>query len=118
MDVLSTRSSAIAPRRLRSAGFIFVPTGPEGCPSHEAPKHDRIIEKCFFIDSTKSLLLQLADMCTYSARKIEEEEIGHPVRPLHREGIDLLRPLIASGDKALREVIAWMDEQIKKRPGT
>lgn len=81
-------------------------------------KHDRIIEKCFFIDSTKSLLLQLADMCSYNARKIEENAIGHPIRTHHKEGIDLLRPLIANGDEALREIIEWMDQQIKKRPGT
>ena len=80
-------------------------------------KHDRIIEKCFFIDSKKSLLLQLADMCIYSARKIEEVKAGHPVRAHHQLGMDLLRPLITDGNEALNEIIEWMDQQIKKRPG-
>ena len=37
---------------------------------------DRIIEKGFFIDSRKSLLIQLADLCTLHTRKDEERKIG------------------------------------------
>lgn len=81
-------------------------------------KHDRIIEKCFFIDSKKSLLLQLSDMCAYSARKIEEVKVDHPVRPHHQVGMRLIEPLITDGNEALSEIIDWMDQQIKKRPGT
>lgn len=81
-------------------------------------KHDRIIEKCFFIDSSKSLLLQLCDMCVYSARKLEEEKLGYPIREHHREGIELIQPLIQAIDAPFQEVIDWMDQQIKKRPGT
>jgi len=35
-------------------------------------KLGQIIEKAFFIDSTTSLVLQLCDLCAYSARKKEE----------------------------------------------
>lgn len=81
-------------------------------------KHDRIVEKCFFIDSKKSLLLQLADMCTYSARKLEEAAIEHSVRSHHHIGMELLKPLITDGNEATLEIIEWMNQQIKKRPGT
>jgi len=81
-------------------------------------RHDRIIEKCFFIDSSKSLLLQLCDMCAYHARKREEQRMKHPIRDHQLEGISLLEPLIYKEEEALTEVIDWMDQQIKKRPGT
>ena len=80
-------------------------------------RHDRIIEKCFFIDSTKSLLLQLCDMCAYYARKKEEQKLNCPIRERHQAGIDLLEPLILKKQEPLLEIIEWMDEQIKKRPG-
>ena len=81
-------------------------------------KLDNIIEKCFFIDSQKSLLLQLCDLCAYSARKREEAALGRTIKPHHQEGINLVTPLIRQGDESLAEVIEWMTQQIKKRPGT
>lgn len=81
-------------------------------------KLDQVIEKCFFIDSQKSLLLQLSDMSTYCARKMAEQIHGVPVRKEHQVCIDAIQPLLTSGDESLLEVIEWMDEQIKKRPGT
>ena len=55
---------------------------------------DRIIEKGFFIDSAKSLLLQLCDLCAFSARKKEEEKAGLRITPIDRDGIDGIDPLI------------------------
>lgn len=81
-------------------------------------KLDNIIEKCFFVDSQKSLLLQLCDLCAYSARKREEAALGLKLRDHHREGVELIRPLIRKGDESLAEVIEWMTQQMKKRPGT
>ena len=81
-------------------------------------KLDQVIEKCFFIDSRKSLLLQLSDMCIYCARKMAERNYGHPIRSEHEICIEAVRPLITTGDESLLEVIEWMDQQIKKRPGT
>jgi hypothetical protein len=77
-----------------------------------------IIEKGFFIDSRHSLLLQLCDLCAYAARKKEELAIGHPVRDHHKSGIALIESLLHKGDEAFPDVIAWMTDQIKKRPGT
>lgn len=80
-------------------------------------KHDRIIEKCFFIDSSKSLLLQLCDMCVYYARKKLENEYGFPVREHHKKGIQLLNPLLSPDNSSDVEMFNWLDLQIKKRPG-
>lgn len=76
-----------------------------------------IIEKGFFIDSRHSMLLQLCDLCAYAVRKKEELAIGHPVRDHHKQGIALVETLLHKGDEAFPDVIAWMTDQIKKRPG-
>ena len=79
----------------------------------------RIIEKGFFIDSSKSVILQLCDLCAYVLRKKEEAIAGFRDNPIHHEGIAILEPLIHRGDEALRDVLAWISaEEKKKRPGT
>jgi len=74
---------------------------------------DRIIEKGFFIDSRKSLLLQLADLCTLHARKDEERKLGLPPKSIDDEGIELLKGLIHRGDEAFADVIQWL-QQVQK----
>lgn len=82
-------------------------------------KLGRVIEKGFFIDSSKSVILQLCDVCALTLRKKEEAEAGLRDNPLHHSGIALLDPLIHRGDEALQDVLAWISaEQKKKRPGT
>lgn len=74
---------------------------------------DRIIEKGFFIDSKKSLLLQLADLCTLHARKDEERKIGLPRKSIDDVGIELLRGLIHRGEESFPDVIQWL-QQVQK----
>lgn len=74
---------------------------------------DRIIEKGFFIDSRKSLILQLADLCTYQARKLEERKLGIPPRSIDDGGIARLEPLIFRGNEAMPDVIRWLSNQKK-----
>jgi len=74
---------------------------------------DRIIEKGFFIDSKKSLLLQLADLCTLQARKSEERKLGLPSKSIDDEGIHLLEPLIHRGEESLRDVNQWLQQVAK-----
>jgi len=69
---------------------------------------DRIIEKGFFIDSRKSRLIQLADLCTLQARKQEERKIGLPPKSIDDQGIELIQPLIHRGQEALPDVIQWL----------
>jgi hypothetical protein len=74
---------------------------------------DRIIEKGFFIDSHKSLLLQLADLCTLLARKDEERKIGLPPKNIDDTGILLLQHLLHRGEEAFPDVIQWL-QQVQK----
>jgi hypothetical protein len=81
-------------------------------------KLGQIIEKGFFIESEKSLVLQLCDLCVYSARRKEEQKLGLPVKLLDQGGIPLIEPLIHIGDERLRDVNAWLEQQQRKgRPG-
>jgi hypothetical protein len=74
---------------------------------------DRIIEKGFFIDSKKSLLIQLADLCALHARKHEERKIGLPAKPIDDAGIALLQGLIHRGEESFPDVIQWL-QQVQK----
>jgi hypothetical protein len=81
-------------------------------------KLGQIIEKGFFIESEKSLVLQLCDLCVYSARRREEKKLGLPVKPLDDTGIPLIEPLVHVGDERLRDVNSWLEQEQKKgRPG-
>lgn len=71
----------------------------------------QIIEKGFFIDSSKSRVLQLCDMCVLHARKKAEAESGRLPKPFDVEGIKLLEPLILRGNELFGDVIAWLRQQ-------
>lgn len=75
---------------------------------------DRIIEKGFFIDSKKSLLLQLCDLCAYSCRRLEEHNAGLPVKPLDELVIRAVRPLLHHGEESLADVLAWLESEQKR----
>jgi hypothetical protein len=78
----------------------------------------QIIEKGFFIESDKSLPLQLCDLCTYAVRRLEEEKAGVPVKLIDQACIPWVRPLIHRGKEAMPDVLAWLESQQKKeRPG-
>jgi hypothetical protein len=82
-------------------------------------KLGQVIEKGFFIDSAKSVVLQLCDLCALTLRKKEEAKAGLRDNPLHHSGIALLEPLIHRGDEAWQDVLEWItDQEKKKRPGT
>jgi len=72
---------------------------------------DHIIEKGFFIDSSKSHALQLADLCIFYARKLEEIKIGLPAKHIDSRGIELIAPLIHRGSESMPDVLAWLTEQ-------
>ncbi len=80
-------------------------------------KLGQIIEKGFFIESEKSLVLQLCDLCVYTARRKEEQRLGLLVKSLDQSGIPLIEPLIHVGDERLRDVNVWLEQQKKGRPG-
>jgi hypothetical protein len=71
----------------------------------------QIIEKGFFIDSAKSRILQLCDMCVLHARKKEEVKAGSAPKPFDVEGINLIESLILRGNEQIWDVIAWLKSQ-------
>lgn len=75
---------------------------------------DQIIEKGFFIDSRKSLLLQLCDLCVYGCRRLEEEKAGFLVKEINRPVIEALKPLLHRGKEPLPDVLAWLESEQKR----
>jgi hypothetical protein len=81
-------------------------------------KLGQIVETGFFIESQKSLVLQLCDLCVYTARRREEKKAGLTIKPIDEGCIPLIEPLIHVGDERFRDVNAWLTaEQKKGRPG-
>jgi len=70
-----------------------------------------VIEKVFFIDSRKSLPLQLCDLCALAARKKAERESGVPPRSIDDQGIKLLEPLVSKADERLSDVLRWLRDR-------
>ncbi len=73
-------------------------------------KLDRIIEKGFFVDSRKSIVLQLADLCIYQARKLEEAKLGLPVKSVDTVGIAKVSRLIHQGPESFADVLRWISQ--------
>ncbi len=68
----------------------------------------RVVEKGFFIDSTKSRVLPLCDLCSLHSRKLEEGKIGRAEKSIDAEGIKLTRPLIHQGNEQIMGVLDWL----------
>jgi hypothetical protein len=71
----------------------------------------QIIEKGFFIDLTKSRILQLWDVCVLQARKKEEEKAGLLPKSFDIEGIKLIEPLVHCGNERIRDVLEWLKKE-------
>ena len=77
-------------------------------------KLGQIIEKGFFIDSSKSVVLQLCDLCAFTLRKKVEAKAGFRDDPLHHGGSALLDPLVHRGNENVQDVLRWVaDEKMK-----
>jgi len=79
--------------------------------SRDRLRLSQIVEKGFFIESRKSLLLQLCDLCTFSARKREEEKIGRRISQTNRLLAKLADPLVYRAREATTDAIAWLQQQ-------
>ena len=73
----------------------------------------QVVEKVFFIDSAKSRILQLCDLCVFSARKREEARWKGPAKSFDQEGINLVDRLAHKGNEQIWDVLAWLAEQQK-----
>ena len=78
----------------------------------------QIIEKGFFIESHKSLALQLCDLCAYVIRRHEEIKAGRKAKPVDAELWKMAEPLVTMGDEKFSDMMGWLESQQKKeRPG-
>jgi len=71
----------------------------------------QIIEKGFFIDSKKSLPLQLCDLFALSARKQAERMWGGAHKTVDDSGIQLVDSIRFTDDKDDMDVLKWLKEQ-------
>ncbi len=77
-------------------------------------KLGQIVETGFIIESQKSAILQLSDLCVYAARRKEEKRIGLTIKAIDEGGLPLIDPLIHVGDERFQDIIAWLTEEQKK----
>lgn len=73
---------------------------------------DRIVEKGFFVDSRKSLVLQLVDLCAYALRRYVEGATR--LKDMDRSAYAIIQPLIHRGNERTMDVIKWLTEEQKK----
>ncbi len=74
----------------------------------------RIVEKGFFIDSSKSLPLQLCDLFTLSLRKSDERNFGFQAKSIDDSGIEIAERLCVVDSQNDLDVLAWIAEERKK----
>ena len=78
----------------------------------------QIIEKGFFVESDKSLVIQLCDLCAYIVRRHEEGRETGKSKPVDAALWQLVEPLVIVGDERFRDMMGWLESQQKKeRPG-
>ena len=78
----------------------------------------QIIEKGFFIESHKSLVLQLCDLCAYIIRRHEEIRHGLKEKLVDGDLWKLVQPRITVGEEKFADMMEWLESQQKKeRPG-
>ncbi len=68
----------------------------------------QIIEKGFFIESSKSLPLQLCDLYALSLRKHHERLIGLPGKSVDGSGIARAVQLCYQGDERFADIMQWL----------
>jgi hypothetical protein len=71
----------------------------------------QIIEKGFFIDSRKSLPLQLCDLYSMSLRKHHERVSGATPKTIDDSGIERALGLCFKGDEKFVDVTQWLSRQ-------
>ena len=80
----------------------------------------RLIERGFFVDSTKSAPIQLLDLALYYIRKLEEHKLGRTVSAVHQQTFPLIEEISESlmTFERTSEVVGWAQvwtQQEKKR---
>jgi len=72
-------------------------------------KTTNIIEKGFFIDSSKSFALQLVDLAAYYIRKYEENELGLRVSDVDKQTFGKIKELASTGiGSNVVDILEWV----------
>lgn len=72
-------------------------------------KTTKIIEKGFFIDSSKSFALQLVDLAAYYIRKYEESKLGFRVNDIDKQTFEKIEKLISTGiGSNIGDILEWV----------
>ena len=72
-------------------------------------KTTNIIEKGFFIDSSKSFALQLVDLTAYYIRKYEENELGIRVSDIDKQTFKTVKRLVSTGiGSNVVDILEWI----------
>lgn len=78
-------------------------------------KTKNLVEKGFFIDSSKSFGLQLVDFVAYYIRKYEEDAIGHRVSDIDKQVFEKIRRLVSTGvGSRVVDILEWVREHYIK----
>jgi hypothetical protein len=78
-------------------------------------KLTRIVEKGFFIDSSKSLPLQLCDLFALALRKHSERAIGLPSKSIDESAIRIAERLLHLDRKQDADVISWLSSAMRRK---
>lgn len=80
-------------------------------------KTTNIIERGFFIDSSKSFALQLADLAAYYIRKYEEHNLGFRVSDVDKQTFCKIEKLVSTGvGSSIVDILSWVkDYYIKQK---
>lgn len=74
-------------------------------------KTTRLIEKGFFVDSSKSFAIQLVDLAAYYIRKYEEHGFGHTVSEYDQQTFDQIKTLISTGiGSSANDILEWVKD--------
>lgn len=78
-------------------------------------KTTNIIEKGFFIDSSKSFALQLVDIAAYYIRKYEENELGLRVSDIDKQTFGKIKELVSTGvGSSVVDILEWVKKHYIK----
>lgn len=77
--------------------------------SNSILKTTNLIEKGFFVDSSKSFAIQLVDLAVYYIRKYEEDKLKKRVSDLDKQTFDKIKFLSSKGMQTKTEdIIEWI----------
>ena len=72
-------------------------------------KTTNIVEKGFFIDSSKSFALQLVDLAAYYIRKYEEHKLGLRVSEVDKQAFSSIKQLVSTGvGSSIVDILEWV----------